>query len=359
MREWLGAMVAGGIVEYDPGARATASRPSTRRCSRATRGPNNLAATAQWVAAARRGRGRVLACFERGGGVPYAAYHRFHEVMAEESEQTVVAALFEPILPLVPGLLERLEAGIDVLDVGCGSGRRSTAWRALPEAAASSATTSRRRASPRRAPRPRDRGAPQRALRGARRRGPRPRRAPSTWSPPSTRSTTRRDPAAVLAGDRAALRPDGVFLMQDIGGSSHVEEDARTRSAPFIYTVSCLHCMTVSLAAGGAGLGAMWGEETARAHARRGGLREGRGAHAAARPDELLLRRAEAMATGGRRRALGARPRHRGAGLASFVRRHDLSLRASTSSTRRPASCAARASPSRSSRSRSSCSASC
>ena len=31
-----------------------------------------------------------------------------------------------------------------------------------------------------------------------------------------------------------------------------------------MYTASCMHCMTVSLAAGGLGLGAMWGEETAR-----------------------------------------------------------------------------------------------
>lgn len=42
--------------------------------------------------------------------------------MAEDSAQTVVAALSEHILPLVPGLVERLERDIDVLDVGCGSG---------------------------------------------------------------------------------------------------------------------------------------------------------------------------------------------------------------------------------------------
>ena len=33
---------------------------------------------------------------------------------------------------------------------------------------------------------------------------------------------------------------------------------------PFGYTVSCMHCMTVSLALDGAGLGAMWGEQKAR-----------------------------------------------------------------------------------------------
>ena len=60
-------------------------------------------------------------CFERGGGVPYAFYRRFHAVMSEESDQTVVSRLSDAILPAVPGLVQAL--GIDVLDVGCGSGR--------------------------------------------------------------------------------------------------------------------------------------------------------------------------------------------------------------------------------------------
>ncbi|HLL40507.1 MAG TPA: hypothetical protein VK357_12700, partial [Rubrobacteraceae bacterium] len=33
---------------------------------------------------------------------------------------------------------------------------------------------------------------------------------------------------------------------------------------PFLYTISTMHCMTVSLAQGGEGLGAMWGEEKAK-----------------------------------------------------------------------------------------------
>jgi hypothetical protein len=33
--------------------------------------------------------------------------------------------------------------------------------------------------------------------------------------------------------------------------------------APFLYTISCMHCMTVSLSDDGAGLGAMWGREVA------------------------------------------------------------------------------------------------
>ena len=33
--------------------------------------------------------------------------------------------------------------------------------------------------------------------------------------------------------------------------------------APFIYTISCMHCMSVSLANHGMGLGAAWGREKA------------------------------------------------------------------------------------------------
>ena len=36
------------------------------------------------------------------------------------------------------------------------------------------------------------------------------------------------------------------------------------RSGPLLYTISCMHCMTVSLSADGEGLGTMWGEQKAR-----------------------------------------------------------------------------------------------
>jgi hypothetical protein len=59
------------------------------------------------------------------------------------------------------------------------------------------------------------------------------------------------------------MRPDGVFLMVDIGASSHLDENMEYPLAPFMYTISCMHCMTVSLALDGVGLGAMWGEQKA------------------------------------------------------------------------------------------------
>ena len=46
--------------------------------------------------------------------------------------------------------------------------------------------------------------------------------------------------------------------------SSNVADNLDYPLAPFLYTVSTMHCMTVSLADGGMGLGTMWGEQTAR-----------------------------------------------------------------------------------------------
>ena len=51
--------------------------------------------------------------------------------------------------------------------------------------------------------------------------------------------------------------------MLDIRASSLLEENMKHPLAPFLYTISCNHCMTVSLAGDGAGLGTMWGEQVA------------------------------------------------------------------------------------------------
>lgn len=58
------------------------------------------------------------------------------------------------------------------------------------------------------------------------------------------------------------LRDDGIYVMQDIAGSSDLENNRTHPVAPLLYTISCLHCMTVSLAQGGMGLGAMWGSNS-------------------------------------------------------------------------------------------------
>ncbi|HIK17210.1 MAG TPA: class I SAM-dependent methyltransferase [Leptolyngbyaceae cyanobacterium M33_DOE_097] len=122
VREWLGAMVTGRFVEYNPAGRTYLLPPEHQAFLTRKAAPNNFAISFQFFPILATVEDLILDCFYHGGGVPYSAYQRFHQVMAEESAQTVVSALDEAVLPLVPGLVKALQQGIDVLDIGCGSG---------------------------------------------------------------------------------------------------------------------------------------------------------------------------------------------------------------------------------------------
>ncbi|MGH8058977.1 MAG: transcriptional regulator, partial [Candidatus Entotheonellia bacterium] len=123
VREWLGAMVTGGVVDVDPtNNRYSLPAEHAAHLTRAA-GADNLAVFAQYIAVMGGVEDDIVECFRAGGGVPYAKFPRFHEVMAEDSGQSVLSSLESHILPLVPGLSDRLAKGIRVLDVGCGRGR--------------------------------------------------------------------------------------------------------------------------------------------------------------------------------------------------------------------------------------------
>ena len=122
VREWLGAMLTSGVVEYEQ-ATARFSLPAEHAGS-LTRAAlaDNMAVFAQYIGALGYVESEIVECFKNGGGVPYSAYPRFHDLMAEDSGQSVLSSLESHILPLVPGLTDRLATGIDVLDLGCGRG---------------------------------------------------------------------------------------------------------------------------------------------------------------------------------------------------------------------------------------------
>ena len=124
VREWLGAMVTSRVIDVVDDDRLTFRLPAEHSAflTRAG-GADNMAMFAQYIAVLGGVEDDITECFRAGGGVPYDRYPRFHTVMAEESALTVMSGLESHILPLIPGLTERLEAGIRVLDVGCGQGR--------------------------------------------------------------------------------------------------------------------------------------------------------------------------------------------------------------------------------------------
>jgi SAM-dependent methyltransferase len=263
VREWLGAMLTGGMVDYDPAA-GTYLLPAEHAAwlIRAA-GTNNLAVQALFIPLLAEVEQPLIECFRHGGGVPYSAFPRFQRLMAEDSGRTHDAALIDTILPLAPGLPARLEAGIDAADVGCGRGRAINLMAgAFPASRFVGYDFS------------------EDGVQGGRDEAQRLGLANARFEARDVTTLGARaefdlitafdsihdqaQPARALAGIAEALRPDGVFLMVDIGASSHAHENMEFPLAPLMYTVSCMHCMTVSLALDGAGLGAMWGEQKAR-----------------------------------------------------------------------------------------------
>ncbi len=122
VREWLAAMVTGRVIEYSP-AQGTYHLPDEHAVW-LTRdaGINNLAFQTQNIVMLAKVQEEIVDCFSRGGGVPYSSFPDFQRLMAEESTEVADSVLLQVTLPLIPGLVERLRSGIDVADIGCGSG---------------------------------------------------------------------------------------------------------------------------------------------------------------------------------------------------------------------------------------------
>jgi 2-polyprenyl-3-methyl-5-hydroxy-6-metoxy-1,4-benzoquinol methylase len=262
VREWLGGLTVAGVVEYDPTARTYSLPPEHAGWLTTEAGPNNLARSMQFVPLLAQVEQDIVRCFREGGGLSYAHYPRFHALMDEDSRSFVDAALVGVVVPLVDGLDARLRAGIDVADVGCGSGHainvlaqeypasrfvgfdfsEEAIGRANAEARSWGLTNARFELCD----------------------------AATLDQPEAFDLVTAFDavhdqahPGQVLAAIARATRSDGTFLMIDIKASSKVEDNIENPLAPSLYTFSTMHCMTVSLGLDGDGLGTVWGRQMA------------------------------------------------------------------------------------------------
>lgn len=262
VREWLAAMVTGRVMEYDA-ANRTYHLPAEHAAwlTRAA-GSDNLAFQTQYIALLASVQDEVVACFSQGGGVPYSSFPQFQSLMAEDSAQVLDASLLQVALPSIPGLVERLQAGIDVADIGCGSGHAINVMaQAFPRSRFVGYDLSEEGITAARAEAVRLGVANARfevqdaSVLDA------PERYDLVTAFDAIHDQAR--PAEVLAAIARAIRPRGIFLMVDIRASSQLEENLNHPLGPFLYTISCNHCMTVSLAANGEGLGTMWGEQKA------------------------------------------------------------------------------------------------
>ena len=222
----------------------------------------NFAASMQWIPILSQVEDEIIECFAKGGGVPYSSYKRFHEVMAEESYQTVVAGLVDHILPLVPNLIADLKSGIKVLDIGCGKGMAINLMaKHFPKSTFYGYDLS------------------EEAIDSAMKEGRDMNNSNVFFKVHDILDLKAKDkfdlitafdaihdqpkPDLVLQNIYQSLSHKGVFLMQDILASTPLKDNISHPLGTFLYTISCMHCMTVSLSQNGAGLGAMWGKEKA------------------------------------------------------------------------------------------------
>jgi len=263
VREWLAAMATGGIVEYDAASRTFTLPPEHSACLTGT-SSRNLAAGSQMLPMLSKRLPRITECFQAGGGVSYSEYRPdFTEAMDASWRLLYDGLLIKGFLPAAKGLPERLKAGIRVADIGCGTGHAVNLM--AREYPASTFTgydlgndaIARARAEAR-----------EMGLQNARFEPLDVTRLPN--EPKFDLITSfdaihdQRDPATVLGRIVGALAADGVYLMIEPKASSNLEDNIGNPFAPYIYGMSVLHCMTVSLAEGGVGLGTAWGEQTAR-----------------------------------------------------------------------------------------------
>jgi 2-polyprenyl-3-methyl-5-hydroxy-6-metoxy-1,4-benzoquinol methylase len=267
-------MVTSGVVTVDESSSVYTLPDEHAAFLTREAGGDNIGVFGQYIGLLGGVEDQIVECFRKGGGVRYEQFGRFHEVMAEDSGQSVMSALESHIVPLVPDLGARLEGGIDVLDVGCGRGRilnrlaelypksRFVGMDLSPEATGYAGAQAAARGLTNVEFIERDLGDFDQTA------------EPARFDFVTTFDAVhdQAKPLAVLKGIWRTLKPDGLYLMQDIKGSSYVYKNLDHPLGTLLYTISCMHCMTVSLAQGGEGLGAMWGEEKTREYLEKAGF---------------------------------------------------------------------------------------
>ncbi len=262
IREWLGAMVTGNIIEYDSLTEKYFLPKEHSAFLTRKSGIDNLAVLAQYVSLMGNVEDKIVECFRNGGGLPYSEYPKFQELQAEETARIFDSKLTNQILPLIPEIDNRLNDGIKVLDIGCGRGRAiNLMGKAFSRSEFTGCDISHEGISS--------------AKEEAKNMG----LTNVQFEIKDallveelgkfdliTAFDTIHDqvqPTKVLKAINASLNNDGFFLMQDIAASSKVEKNIDSLLAPTLYTISTMHCMSVSLAFDGEGLGTMWGKELA------------------------------------------------------------------------------------------------
>ena len=276
LKEWLGIMVTGGIIELHESPDGINDRPDRfflprdhgdLLCRRA--GSGNLGVYTQEIPLLTScAMDAVRDGFKTGDGIPFERYPKFQAFMAQLSDAKHEQVLVDEFLPSVDGgrIIGQMKAGIRVCDLGCGRGvALNLMARAFPDSEFTGMD---------------NHGA---AIDSARNAAKKQGLSNVTFMVQDAAAVSeskdlesrfdyitafdaihdQAHPMAALRGILHMLKPSGTFSMIDIKAGSKIRDNLDHPMAPFLYTVSLMHCMPVGLNDNGRGLGMMWGREQA------------------------------------------------------------------------------------------------
>ena len=274
LEAWLSAMYCAGYVEHDAEAHTWTlpdehalffAQPSSEYyLGGLFKGAPDLAAMAP----------RVAEAFRSGQGIPFQAFGENTPLALEHMNRAVYEArLVKVWLPTLPAVVEALQRGGRAIDIGCGTGVVPVLLaQAFPQAQVSGLDL--------------DARSLQLAADNARRAGVEGRvrfvhLSASDWQPePGSYDFVSSfdcihdlgDPLGALRRMREALAPGGTALLVEPRVGERLADDVANPFARMLHGISCLHCVPQSIAQGGPGLGACWGEGRARVMAHEAGF---------------------------------------------------------------------------------------
>ena len=263
LREWLGAMTAAKYISYDATSGRYSMPPEHAMILADENSPFFMGGFMQMVVPEVGMAPKLLEAFRTGKGVPQSEYPpEVFEAIERGSAPMYKHSLVRKWIPAMPQVVEALNAGGSALDVGCGSGRAVIALAsAYPKARlfgydGHAGSVERARANAKAA------GVAERVTFAV---------VDCTKLPAEQFDFIATfdvihdsvDPVGLLKSIRGALKPDGTYLMVEVNVSNRLEDNINPMGR-MMYSASTLYCMTVSLAHGGAGIGALMGEPKAR-----------------------------------------------------------------------------------------------
>ena len=263
IREWLGAVTSAGYVEYDAKERKFMLPAEHAMVLAREESPFFMGGFMEMVVPNVSMAPKIAEAFRNGRGVTQSEYPaETWEAMERASAGMYRNQLVRKWLPTMPQVIEVLKAGGSAADVGCGSGRAViTLATAYPNARVTGfdvhpGSIDRARANAEKA------GVGDRVTFEVRDGTKLPE---NQFDFISTFDVVHDsvDPVALLKSIHRALKKDGTYLMLEVNVSPNLEENIGP-TGKMMYSMSTLYCMTVSLAHGGAGIGACMGEPKAR-----------------------------------------------------------------------------------------------